>query len=220
MTKNELRSLIKSHFSLIDAPKVEDTVEEVKENFASVTLADGVELSNNMEDDFAVGQMVYVKDEAGEWVAAPEGEHTSDSGITLVVDAEGKLSGVHHPDQAGEGSLEEMSEETVEVELAEEEAIAEHVIETAIEEGMTPSDVIETVKAVIEEVLAPEMEAMKARLAEMELAYKEKMSTEPATLSTQQRKFAAIQEVKANAFKKGTFSVKQAQLEAFLNKKK
>ena len=214
MTKENLKELVKSHFSLVEAPKVEETV--ARENFASVTLADGTEVSNNMEHDFMIGQEVYVKDEAGEWVAAPEGEHTSDSGITLVVDAEGKLTGIHHPDTTGEGSLEEMAEE---VEVAKEE-IAADVIETAITEGMTPSDVIETVKAVIEEVLAPEMEAMKARMAEMEMAYKEKMSTEPATLSTQQRKFAAIQEVKTNAFKGKAFNAKQAQLEAFLNKKK
>lgn len=173
MNKESLKELIKSHFNLVEATKEEVAVEEVKENFATVTLADGTEVSNNMEGDFEVGQEVYVKDEAGEFVTAPEGEHTSDSGIVLVVDAEGKLTGVHHPDQAGEGSLSEMSEES----------IAEDVIETAVEEGMSPSDVIETVKAVIEEVLAPEMEAMKEKMAEMDKAIKQYMSATPATES-------------------------------------
>lgn len=185
MTKSELRNLIKSHFSLIDAPKAEETV--VEENFASVTLIDGTEVSNNQEGDFEVGQEVYVKDEAGNWVLAPEGSHDSESGITLVVDAEGRLVEVHHPDQA-EAEMEEVKPEET-IEMAEEE-IAEDVVETAIEEGLTPDEVIEAVKTVIEEVVQPQIEELKKEV----MAYKEKMekvSAEPASESkTATSKFA------------------------------
>lgn len=209
MNKETLKELIKSHFNLVEATKEEVAVEE---KFAAVTLADGTELSNNQEGDFEVGQEVYVKDEAGEWIAAPEGEHTSESGIVLVVDAEGKLTGVHHPDSEGEGSLTEMAEE----EGPAKEEIAAEIIEEAIAESVSPADVIEAVKAVIDEVVAPQIEEMKAKMAEMEKAYK----AEPAAMSAQEKKFAAIENVKANKGEGRKFNAKAAQLEMIIKKAK
>ena len=214
MDKTTLKSLVKSYFQLVDAP----ATEESKEIFASAKLADGTEISNDKETDFAVGDDLFVKDSENNWVSAPEGEHTSDSGITIVVDAEGKITGVHYPDAEGEGSLTEMSEEITEQEMAAED-VAEEVIEEAIESGMTPEAVIETVKEVIDTVIAPQLEELKAKMAEYEMAYKEKMS-EPAGVSAQQKRFAAIQEVKANAKNVKGFDAKKAQYEAFLNKNK
>jgi hypothetical protein len=55
-----------------------------------------------------VGQKLYVITEAGDKVSAPEGEHTTKSGVVVVVNGEGFITGVKYPDKAGEGSLSEM----------------------------------------------------------------------------------------------------------------
>lgn len=221
MDKNTLKSLVKSYFKLVDAP----ATEESKEIFASATLADGTEISNDKDTDFAVGDDLFVKDSEGNWVQAPEGEHTSQSGITIVVDAEGKITGVHHPGEEGEGSLTEMAAEEEAVEATEEafeaEDIAEDVVEEAIESGMTPEQVIETVKEVVDTVIAPQLEEMKSEMANCmaRLAkYEERMAEEPATMSAQQRKFAALEKVKATKGEGKAFDPKAAQLEAVLSK--
>lgn len=205
MNKEELKSLVKSYFQLVEAP----VANESKETFASATLADGTELSNDKESDFAVGDDLFVKDSEGSWVAAPSGEHTTSSGIVVTVSEEGKITGVKYPDEAGEGSLEEF----------EAEEIAQEVIEEAIDSSMSPEDVIEAAKAVIEELVMPQLEEMKAKMQEYEMAYKEKMS-EPAALSAQERKFAAIEKVKANKGEGLKFNAREAQLESIIKKAK
>jgi len=208
MDKETLKSLVKSYFSLTDIP----ATKESKEMFATATLADGVEISNDKDTDFAVGDDLFVKDSEGSWVGAPSGEHTTSSGIVVTVDEESKITGVKYPDEDGTGSLTEMAEESFEA-----EDIAEDVVEEAVAAGVSPEDVIETVKEVIDTVIAPQLEEMKAKMAEIEMAYKEKMS-EPATMSAQERKFAAIQKVKANKGEEKTFNPKQLQFEAVLAK--
>jgi len=83
--------------------------EMTTEDMADAELADGTKITNKEEGDFAEGQMLYVVDAEGNEVLAPEGEHTTKSGIVIVVDAEGKITGVKYPDTEGEGSLEEQS---------------------------------------------------------------------------------------------------------------
>jgi hypothetical protein len=200
MDKNTLKSLVKSYFNLVNAPS--------SEKFASATLANGLEITNDKETDFAVGDDLFVVDAEGSKSAAPEGEHTSLSGITVVVDAEGKITGVHHPGEEGTGSLTEMAEAG---------DIAEEVVERAAEQGVSIEEVLETVEEIIETVIVPQLEEMRAKMAEMEMAYKEKMS-EPATMSAHERKFAAIQKVKANKGEGKTFNPKQLQYEAVVAK--
>jgi hypothetical protein len=81
-------------------------VEVETEVLSSATLTDGTKVETDEEGDFAVGQKLFVITEEGDRVSAPEGEHTTESGITLVVDSEGVLTGVKYPDEEGEGSLE------------------------------------------------------------------------------------------------------------------
>lgn len=85
--------------------------EVATEEMAEAELADGTKITNKEEGDFAEGQMLYVIDAEGNEVMAPEGEHTTKSGIVLVVDAEGKITGVKYPDVEGEGSLEDQSKD-------------------------------------------------------------------------------------------------------------
>ena len=81
------------------------------DNFDEATLADGTTIVAT-NGDFEVGKKLYVKDAENNYSKAPEGEHTTESGITLVVDGEGLITGLKRPDDSGEGSLEaEMSTE-------------------------------------------------------------------------------------------------------------
>lgn len=181
MTKTELRDLVKSHFSLVDA---------TEHTFAQAELLDGTVIKTDGEGGFEVGQKAMVVTQDGDQ-SAPEGEHELTDGTILVIDAEGTITGVKTKDEAGEGSLEADTEtEMAEVAMAE-ESIAEDVIETAIEEGMTPADVLEAVKVVIEEVVQPQIEELKKEM----MGYKEKMekvSAEPATESALTSKFNKV----------------------------
>jgi hypothetical protein len=89
---------------------IEDEKEDMmkKENMTSATLADGTKIETDGEGDFQVGEKLYVITEEGERVDAPEGEHTTESGIVLTVDSESLITGVKYPDEEGEGSLEDM----------------------------------------------------------------------------------------------------------------
>jgi hypothetical protein len=89
--------------------RVEDAETEVEidsETFATAKLTDGTEIMTEESGDFEVGQKLYAKTQEGEVVSAPEGEHTTESGIVLTVNGEGTITGVKYPDEAGEGSLE------------------------------------------------------------------------------------------------------------------
>ncbi len=177
MNKSELKDLVKNYFSLED--KNIETPETV-ENFQSAKLVDGTPISNKSEDEFEVGQEVYVTTEAGDEVLAPSGEHALDNGDVLVVDGEGKITGLHKPDETGQGSLskeEESSEETL-AEVKEETKeeldnevvetgdlpLAEHEEEAEMDEHGSKMEIVE---AIMEEI-APKIEEMQKKLAEHE----------------------------------------------------
>jgi hypothetical protein len=81
------------------------------EVMSKATLTDGTPIMTDEDEPFAPGQYAYVITQEGEKVGAPEGEHTTDSGIVLTIDAEHRITGVKYPDEAGEGSLEDMKKE-------------------------------------------------------------------------------------------------------------
>jgi ribosomal protein L21E len=86
-----------------------DNIEDERVDMMSkATLTDGTVIETDETGDFQVGQKLFVITQEGDRVQAPEGEHTTESGIVLTVDAEGFITGVKYPDEAGEGSLEDM----------------------------------------------------------------------------------------------------------------
>jgi hypothetical protein len=103
ISKIEEKPVVEESNPVIDAAT---DVEIDTEVLSSATLTDGTKIETDEEGDFAVGQKLYVITESGEKVSAPEGEHVTESGITLVVDGEGVITGVKYPDEDGEGSLE------------------------------------------------------------------------------------------------------------------
>lgn len=98
--------------------EAETDIEIETEVMSRATLTDGTVIETDEEGDFQVGQKLYVVTEGGERVAAPEGEHTTESGIVVTVDAEGIITGVKYPDEAGEGSLEDYRKQMKEMKEA------------------------------------------------------------------------------------------------------
>lgn len=230
MNKEELKSLVKKYFNLTENITSEQNEEVKEESFASAKLADGTEISNKEAGDFAVGQTLYVITEAGDEVIAPSGEHTTESGISITVDGEGKITGVHRPDEAGEGSLseEEYSKEEAPSEESTENKteLAEHD-EAEITVGDEPIQAAEDVDSIKEEIVeailetvAPEIEALKAKLAEHEEKLKEHMSA-PAVEPVEEAKakFSATLTKKDNVWAKEPFNQKKAQYEMILKAK-
>lgn len=166
MNKEALKNLVKSYFQLEE--KQTSNNEESKQQFDEATLVDGTKVTNMLEDAFAVGQELHVILEDGTHVIAPEGSHDTESGITLVVDAEGKITGVHRPESEGEGSLAEHTDDIVEENMNAEEAPKTEMADHEIEEEMEEED--STIKeAIIEAIMtevAPAIEELKQKMAE------------------------------------------------------
>ena len=173
MNKEMLKTLVKQHFNLVEAVPTPET-----QTFAEASLVDGTIVSNDEGADFAIGQTLFVTTEDGSKVVAPVGLHTTESGIAIDVDAEGKIVGIHHPDAEPEGSL-AIATET--------EAAAEQVAmqeEGEMVEGPEIGDIIEAVVAAVR----PEIEMLKQKMADMEEQMK-KVFSAPASEKTQTAKF-------------------------------
>ena len=168
-----LKTLVKQHFNLVEAVPTPET-----QTFAEASLVDGTIVSNDEGADFAIGQTLFVTTEDGSKVVAPVGLHTTESGIAIDVDAEGKIVGIHHPDAEPQGSL-AIATET--------EAAAEQVAmqeEGEMVEGPEIGDIIEAVVAAVR----PEIEMLKQKMADMEEQMK-KVFSAPASEKTQTAKF-------------------------------
>ena len=95
--------------------------------------------------------------------------------------------------------------------------MADHEI-TDEETSMEEHDIREEIISAIAEVVQPEIEAMKQKMADIEEAMKEYYSKTPASEPTVESRFSKIQEVK-NGEKKGLngFNAKQKQMEMVLS---
>ena len=102
--------------STIDDAETQIDVNE--EALSEATLTDGTKIMTDEEGDFAVGQLAYVITQEGDKVGAPEGEHTTESGIVITIDSEHRITGVKYPDEPGEGSMEDMKKEMKEMKEA------------------------------------------------------------------------------------------------------
>ncbi len=223
MNKDELKELVKKYFQLTEKT---NTPEETPEAFAEAKLIDGTVITNMQDSEFAVGNEVHVITQSGEHVIAPSGEHELESGIVITIDGEGLITGIKRPGEEGEGSLaeheEEMSaEETTETseektELAEHDVVEDAIQEEAVDATFDEAEIKEAIVEAIAEVVAPEIEALKSKMAEIEEAMKVEMS-QPAAAPTRESRFAKIQEIKKERSTSESFVPKQAQMEMVLN---
>jgi hypothetical protein len=214
--KEELKDLVKGYFNLTDKQdEIKESKEITKEAFASGELIDGTKVNNGSDKDLEVGDSLFVETEAGETVDAPSGEHEMKDGTVVVVDGEGKITGLHKDGETGQGSLaeelpdsgpakilnekDEMSEVKEEVALADaiEESgdlpMAEHSDD---EEAMAHHEMKEEIIEAIMEVVSPMMDEMKKKLEEHEEKMKEHYSS------------AASDSVTEKAFSKAGFGSK------------
>jgi len=106
MTKEDLKELVKQHFSLVEIDV---------EKFDKAVLEDGNEVSNQKSGKFAIGDVLFIKDKDGKFVPAPEGEHVSKSGIQFILDKDSKIVGLKYPDAKGEGSADLAKKEDMQV---------------------------------------------------------------------------------------------------------
>lgn len=239
MNKDELKSLVKKYFNLVEQQTEQSPLqEENTQNFSEAKLQDGTVVTNMTDGPFEIGQELHVITAEGEHVVAPTGEHLLEDGTLVVVNEEGTITGIKEPDATGEGSLEaskeEMSEETPAEETAEEKtelSEEEETEETTTEEEdkteladhgeVEEMNIHEAIVEAIAEVVQPEIEAMKTKMAEMEEQMKEHYSSTPAAEPTIESRFAKIQEIKNSETKTGLgFDMKSAQKDYILNKLK
>jgi hypothetical protein len=197
MTKNELKELVKQHFSLVDANV---------EKFDKAELEDGSKVSNEEAGKFAVGQTLFIEDKDGNMVKAPEGEHVSSSGIQFILDKDSKITGLKYPDAKGEGDADLAVEDKDDVVIekkgdkadegafdartdAEEEGYLDGIKDEKAdikESGFSLEDVVEVMKEVVE----AKVEELKEKMAKIDSkmeAIEEKMSSfssEPAAEKT------------------------------------
>ena len=219
MDKNELKDLVKSYFNLTEKNiETQENTEEVK--LQSAKLVDGTPITNDKDSDFEVGDTVHVTTEAGESVLAPSGEHALEDGIVLVIDGEGKITGLHKPGETGQGSLaEELPDSGPAKILNEEEKLSEvkEEVETEVElndaiedgdelpmseheeEDMEEHSIKEEIIEAIMEEIAPKIEEMQKKLAEHEEKMKEHYSS------------AASESVTEKAFSKAGFGSKPSE---------
>ena len=198
MNKNELKELVKKYFALTEMTEEQNSTENIQDQkFAEATLADGTKVTNKKDTEFAVGDELFVITESGEEVIAPSGEHTTDSGITVTVDGEGKITGIARPDEGGEGSLAEHEGE-VEVEMAAEESDDTEKTEMADEEVMEEEEISmkeEIIEAIMGEV-GPAIEELRSKMSscmEKLAEHEEKMGdymSKPAAAPTSESRFA------------------------------
>ena len=76
------------------------------EKFFSTKLEDGTEITNNLEDDFKIGQELYVVGEST-LTPAPAGTHITREGLKLTVDAESIIIAIESKEAQDDSVVEE-----------------------------------------------------------------------------------------------------------------
>jgi hypothetical protein len=80
------------------------------EKFFTTKLEDGTEVTNNLEEDLKIGQVLYVVGEST-LTPAPVGSHTTREGLKVTVDSESVIIAIESMDSADDASIEqEMTE--------------------------------------------------------------------------------------------------------------
>jgi hypothetical protein len=179
----EIKEIVKKHFNLVDAP--------APKSFGTIKTADG-ELELKYEgEELAQGLEVFVVTADGD-VAAPDGEHALEGGITIVT-KDGKIEAIKEteaPAEEAEVVVEEVAaaeheEEKVEEALEEEAELAEHEEEEMQEDEAESikETVIEEVIEAVAEVVTEKMKEMEEKLKAMEEKYAA-FAKSPATSKT------------------------------------
>ena len=208
----EIKELVKKHFNLVDAP--------TEESFATIKTADG-ELELKYEgEELAEGLALFVVTADGD-VAAPDGEHMLEGGITVVT-KDGKIESILESapaeeevvEVASEEHEEEKMEEDVEEAMEEEKEMAEHDEEKMEEEVSIKEEVVEAVISEIAEVVTEKMKEYEEKLRAMEEKYAA-FAKSPATSKT-----TAMKEFSKTRKNEELVSKNQAMIDSLIAKKR
>jgi ribosomal protein L21E len=150
-----------------------------KSKFASTFLEDGTtEITNNLDSDFEIGQVVYVVGEST-LTPAPEGEHKTREGWIVTLDSESVIIAI----TSGE------TEEDMETEEEKVEEVVEEVVEDVVTDSPEVTEEIkEEIISELVEALAPIIDEIKALDEELK-KMKKKMETEMSSLKSDFDKF-------------------------------
>jgi hypothetical protein len=178
MTSNELKELVKQHFSLTEAPTPEVAEETSNEAFGEIMDENKAFTIIFPGDKIEVGDEVRVRTADGQELTAPDGEHRLEDGAMIKVE-DGKVV-----EYTSEAEIEEREGEELAVdgEVEQPESIEGVDVEkmageTEEEEEMMedmPAGAEDVVKAIVEAIsdemksIKEEMEALKAKMAEYE----------------------------------------------------
>lgn len=161
MTSLELKELVKSHFSLVEADATEEIVnEEITETFSEESTEEVAEVFGEIADEnsafilkfpgdeLEVGDKVIVVTTDGQEMDAPDGEHKLAGGIMIVT----KDSIVESISKVEAGEKEEDVDSEMSAEGFDARTDAE---EEGYKDGM--KDAVEDIKEAIAEVVAEDM---------------------------------------------------------------
>ena len=173
MTSNELKSLVKEYFNLVEAGEAATSVvaEEItEETFGELKDINGAFTLKFPGDSLQVGDKVTVVTTEGQEMGAPDGEHMLEDGTKIVT----KDSVVE----------EIISADSEKVDAAkEEEKMEEVVIEVEKEDMPSLEDVVKE----IADAVAEQMKSMEEKMAALESKvdkYMEEPAAEPTITST------------------------------------
>jgi len=207
MTSNELKELVKSHFSLVEVAATEEIVneestqtfseeavtEEVAEVFGEIADENSAFVLKFPGDELEVGDKVSVVTTDNQEMSAPDGMHKLADGITIetkdsIVESISKV-------EAGE------EEKDVDSEMAEEFDARTDAEEEGYKDGM--KDAIEDIKEAVAEVVKEDMEVempavdTEAIIAEIAEAMKEELGKMKEEMKSLKEKMASYENAPA-----------------------
>jgi len=149
---------------------------KVEEKFATTKLADGTEITNNLDEEFKIGQELYIVGEST-LSPAPAGTHETMEGLLITVDEESIIIAMEEKTTEAPADEEGNSESEVK-----DESMGEMEVEVEVPEEASDVMTEDVIQAVVE-ALAPIVEEVKSLTEEMK-KMREKYEAEYSALKT------------------------------------
>jgi hypothetical protein len=130
--------------------------------FATTKLEDGTEVTNNLDEEFKIGQELFIVGEST-LTPAPSGKHTTREGLVITVDAESVIIAMEEKTTEAPANAESKPETEVKEEgMSEVEVDVPEVVGDVMTEDVIQA-VVEALAPIVEEVktLTEEMKKMK-----------------------------------------------------------
>jgi hypothetical protein len=142
------------------------------EKFYTTKLEDGTEVTNNLDEDLKIGQVLYVVGEST-LTPAPAGSHITRENLKVTIDAESVIIAIESGDTIAEDAVESSAEEMAEV-GSPESGITEEPASGVESENDGLDRLLGLLGPMIEEMtkMKSEMESMKGKMSADLLALK------------------------------------------------